>query len=216
MCSCWRRGILETRSKTSRTMPTSARLIYKPSLFFDKKALVRGGCAGSRSENIGVQMMRSYLFVSLLSLVLVLLSPTFPGQTGQDEPSPVQAVAPAYPRIAATAGASGTVVVEVQLNADGTVSELRTVEGVGGLAAAGEDAARQWKFVSTSEQKKRSVRLTFVFNIMPRDTPKHQLLPMFLPPYRVEVRATVPELIDSVNRDPSTTKRSSRAPKKRP
>jgi TonB family protein len=161
-------------------------------------------------------MMKRYLFAGLFSLVLILWSPTSGGQTMQNDPSPVQAVAPAYPRIAAAAGASGTVVVEVQLNVDGTVSELRTVEGVGALAAAGEDAALRWKFGSASDQKNRSVRLTFIFNIMPRATPKHQLLPMFLPPYRVEVRATVPELIDSVNRDPSTSRQSSRSPKKRP
>jgi len=160
-------------------------------------------------------MIMSSLSAVFFSLVFALLSPQL-GQTVQDTTLPIQAVAPAYPQIAAVAGASGTVVVEVQLNADGTIAELRTVKGVGALAAAGEDAARQWKFDGSSDKASRSVLLTFIFTIMPRDSPKHELLPIFLPPHRVEVRATQPELIDSVNRDPATSKQSSRSPKKRP
>lgn len=161
-------------------------------------------------------MMKTYLFVALFSLGLVCGSGGPGWQTLDGEPSTVQAVAPAYPRIAAAAGASGIVVVEVQLKSDGTVLELRTVQGVGALASAGEDAARQWKFVGTSEHKNRSVRLTFVFKTMPRDTPKTQLLPLFLPPYRVEVRATMPEVTDSVNRDPFVSTESAPLPKKKP
>jgi len=162
-------------------------------------------------------MMRTYLFFAFSTLVLLLWPTGSDGWMNKDQPAPVQAVAPAYPPIAVTVGAAGTVVVEVQLRADGTVSKIQTIEGVGALAAAAENAAGQWKFVGTDRQdSKRSVRLTFVFKIMPRDTPRHELLPMFLPPYRVEVRATARELIDSVNRDPPMSKQSSRSPKKRP
>jgi TonB family protein len=132
-------------------------------------------------------------------------------QPKESRPSVVQAVAPAYPPIAATAGATGTVTIEVRVKADGTVSSARVVKGVGVLAAAATSSARRWIFaVAESQASIRMVRLTFVFKIMPSKTPKDELLPIFKPPYQVEVRAIVPEGVDSVNRDPAT-----QAPRKR-
>ena len=125
-------------------------------------------------------------------------------QPNESRPTVVQAVAPAYPSIAATAGASGTVTIEVHVNADGSVSSLRVVKGVGVLAAAATNSARRWVFGAAQVQGvMRIVRLTSVFKIMPSDTSKDELQPIFKPPYEIEVRAIVPEGIDSVNRNPA-------------
>lgn len=147
--------------------------------------------------------MRACVMAIVIALVMALAPATFVAKVPrEDQPSVVQAVAPAYPPIAATAGAAGTVVIEVRLKADGSVSSARVVNGIGVLAAAATNSARRWTFVGTDEQNNpRVVRLTFVFRIMPRDTPKDELLPIFMPPYKVEVRATVPKGVDSVNRD---------------
>jgi hypothetical protein len=37
---------------------------------------------------------------------------------------------------------------------------------------------------------------------MPDDAPADELLPIFLPPYRIEVRQALPKVIDSPNVDP--------------
>ena len=127
-------------------------------------------------------------------------------QSKEAPPAVVEAVAPAYPRIAATAGAAGTVTIEVQIRADGTVSSTRVIKGVGVLAAAARISARRWIFSGTSDGGARVVPLTFVFRIMPPNTRKDELLPIFMPPYRVELRAILPEVIDSVNRDSAIPK----------
>jgi len=147
--------------------------------------------------------MRACMMAMVITLVMALAPATFVAKVPrEDQPLVVQAVAPAYPPIAATAGAAGTVVIEVRLKADGSVSSARVVNGIGVLAAAATNSARRWTFVGTDEQNNpRVVRLMFVFRIMPRDTPKDELLPIFMPPYKVEVRATVPKAVDSVNRD---------------
>ena len=161
--------------------------------------------------------MRIWVIAVVTALVMALSAAKLVAkEPREDRPPVVQAVAPAYPPIAATAGAAGTVVIEVQVKADGAVSSARVLDGIGVLAAAASNSARRWIFASSDAASTRVVRLTFVFKIMPRNTPADELLPIFMPPYRVEVRATVPEARDSVNRDPPMSKQSSRSPKKKP
>src|SRR5882672_3336805 len=156
--------------------------------------------------------MNAYVCLSaLVSIVMLLpmngalISGT---QQASQQPAVVQAVASSYPRIAVTAGASGTVIVEVQVDARGTVTSVHTVGRTTVLAKAAENSAKRWIFGTTDESNNtRVVRLTFLFKIMPHDTPSDELSPIFMPPYGIEVRATVPEGIDSINRDPPMTRK---------
>jgi TonB family protein len=150
--------------------------------------------------------MRVCVRIAQIVVVALMLSTNIAAShPSEPRPSLVQAVAPAYPPIAATANAAGTVTIEVKIKSDGMVSSARAVNGVGVLAVAATNSARRWIFAATQAKAGvRTVRLTFVFRIMPFSTPKDELLAIFKPPYEVEVRAIVPEGIDSINRDPAT------------
>lgn len=115
----------------------------------------------------------------------------------------VKAVAPAYPVIAIAADVGGTVTIEVQIDVRGLVTAVRAVDGPKLLRAAAEITARRWIFSSVEDQTKaRVVRLLFAFKLMPKDTPQDELLPIFMPPYQVEVRQAKGTLIHRVDSDP--------------
>ena len=57
--------------------------------------------------------------------------------------------APVYPPMARTAKVSGVVVLEVQVDEDGNVTEVKPVSGPALLRQAAMDAVRQWKYSPT-------------------------------------------------------------------
>lgn len=162
--------------------------------------------------------MRPYaISFSLAALLLTLSLMNAMALSGAEQPSVVQAVAPVYPHIAAVAGASGTVIIEAQVDARGVVTSVRTVEGLKLLGKAAENSARRWVFAPTDEQTSvRVVRLTFTFKLMPDDAAPEELLPIFMPPYHVEVRRTAPKVVDNPNIDPPLSRQPPRPRKKRP
>jgi TonB family protein len=165
-----------------------------------------------------IYIIRSPL--AALSLVLLLMGVAVTiraQQSSPQQPSVVQAVAPVYPPIAASAGASGKVVIEAQVDSRGIVTSVRTLEGLKLLGKAAEDSARRWVFAPTSEHASiRVVCLTFTFKLMPDDVAPDELLPIFMPPYHVEVRRTVPRVVDNPNIDPPINRQPPRPRKKRP
>lgn len=109
-----------------------------------------------------------------------------------EQPAVVTAVAPAFPPSAVLSNTSGKLVVEVQVDAAGIVTEAKVVEG-DTLFRAGkkiyEATARRWRFAKAKGGAGlRTARLTFVFKIMTKDTPPDELTAVFMPPYQVEVR----------------------------
>lgn len=131
------------------------------------------------------------------------------------EPQVVQAVAPSYPVNATVVRASGTVIVEVQVDARGAVTSTRIIESHKLLDKAAESGARRWVFAAADDEKgSRVARLSFTFKLMPSDASADDLLPVFMPPYQVEVRRAVPVVVDSPNIDPPLRKRAARTRKK--
>jgi TonB family protein len=108
-----------------------------------------------------------------------------------EQPEVVIAVAPIFPPAAVASNTSGRVVVEVQVDAEGNVSLAKIVDG-DALFRQGkiyESTARRWRFAAAKDGSGlRTARLTFVFRIMPNDTPPIELTSVFMPPYQVEVR----------------------------
>jgi TonB family protein len=90
--------------------------------------------------------------ISIPSLVLLailgLVWPTTFFQTPQLEVKPrvVEMKAPAYPAIAYLAHASGTVVIEVEINSAGDVVTARVVQGHPLLSGVSRQAALAWRF----------------------------------------------------------------------
>jgi TonB family protein len=62
-------------------------------------------------------------------------------------PMKVKDVKPLYPERAQESGTEGVVILEGTIDTDGTVSNMRTLRGVGGLSEAAQDAVRQWQYV---------------------------------------------------------------------
>jgi TonB family protein len=99
----------------------------------------------------------------------------------------VSAVAPVYPVIALAAHGSGDVVVAVDINKSGDVTSARVVNGHNLLQKVSVEAAKRWKFASSSEEH-RQAELTFTFRIVPDKTAGIDRTAVFYPPYRIEVR----------------------------
>ncbi|MBK6722973.1 MAG: TonB family protein [Ignavibacteria bacterium] len=143
--------------------------------------------------------MKLNLLVLLIFSVMVSIKVS--AQNEEAGPQVVQAYSAIYPSVAAAARASGSVVVEAEIDSSGKVTSVRTVEGIRLLGAAAEKSARRWIF-NPEDIKTRTVRLTFTFKLVQDDAPADELLPIFLPPYQIEVRRALPKVVDSPNVDP--------------
>ena len=92
-----------------------------------------------------------------------------------------------YLPIARSANYSGEVVVEVKINSRGEVESTKVLSGHPLLQGAGKEAAKKWKFVSTTEKQSRVAQLTFAFRRVESGKSVPQFTMSFLPPYKVEV-----------------------------
>ena len=128
------------------------------------------------------------LIIAAVFASMASFSPTL-SQDSFDNPSVVQAVPPSYPPIARAANVSGVVLVEVKVDAGGSVTAVRVLEGHKLLNSIAERSARKWKFNALDKAKERSVQLRFEFILIAtnKGTPD-DLGVVFWPPYRVEIR----------------------------
>jgi hypothetical protein len=130
-------------------------------------------------------------------------------------PVVVKAFVPVYPVIALGTKATGTVVVEVRINAHGTVTSARAIAGHKLLHAVSEVTAKRWVFAEDSNSNsERMAHLKFDFKIMPDKTPSAELQPIFMPPYGVEVRSEIPKLILTPSIDPPSYVKPAKSRKK--
>jgi TonB family protein len=112
-----------------------------------------------------------------------------------------EAVAPTYPAAAVEGGIAGTVTVEARISEAGTVVSAAIAEGHALLRQACLGAARLWRF--SAQPASRDVKLTFLFRLMPNNTPEAQLGAVFRPPYTVEVRRIAAEKVTHYAHDNS-------------
>lgn len=112
-------------------------------------------------------------------------------RTHTEQPELILAVAPIFPPVAVASNTSGRVVIEVKVDAEGTVSTAQIIDG-DTLFRQGkifEETARRWRFAAAKDRAGlRTAHLTFVFRIMSKNTPSAELTSVFMPPYQVEVR----------------------------
>jgi protein TonB len=81
--------------------------------------------------------------IALLALTLAVLGPGAAATFAAADSAPriLEMVEPVYPPRAIAEGIGGTVLVRIKVNADGSVSGVRVVEGVEGCPELGESAA---------------------------------------------------------------------------
>lgn len=110
-------------------------------------------------------------------------------------PSVVEAAIPVYPAVAIFTGAQGRVVVEAVVRDDGTVKSVEIRSGPPIFTRLLKSVASRWKFAPTNKtSEKRSVQLSFIFRLVPTETKSEDMLPIYRPPYEVEVRGRLPNL----------------------
>lgn len=156
--------------------------------------------------------MRNLLNCILVVGAFVLLSVTSERVKAQESslepPQVLRAVAAIYPHIVAVAGGSGTTTVDVEISPNGSVKSVRIVTGARILGKVAEKSALRWVFAPTKESSRtRSVRLVYVFKLMPVNTAPEDLAPVFSPPYQIEIRAASPKEVRLVT--PNHSKRRS-------
>jgi TonB family protein len=104
----------------------------------------------------------------IFSATLVAIGLTFPAHgelQGSENPKVIESKTPVYPAIAVAAHASGTVVVDLEIDANGKVSLAKVNRGHPLLAAVSRNAAMNWRFDSSpNREAKRSVSLTFDYD----------------------------------------------------
>lgn len=132
---------------------------------------------------------------ALIAIMLTSFAPNF-WTAAAEQPSVTAAVFPPYPPIARAANASGDVSVEISIDDGGNVSSAEARSGHPLLRRSAEAAAKRWRFARTTEATgKRSITVTFSYQLLPRCSPGADLAMTFYPPSRVEIKHEKPELI---------------------
>jgi hypothetical protein len=130
--------------------------------------------------------------LSAILFVIPVLIGVASGQVTEaspNQPIVIRAVAPLFPVPGEDTYAVGSVIVEIQIDARGTVIKAQAVQGHPFLYPVSVKAAQRWLFASTvAETKVRTVRLTFIFKVMDSQIIEEDLSAIFMPPYQIEVR----------------------------
>jgi len=106
-----------------------------------------------------------------------------------------EAVAPIFPVIAIATAREGRIPVDVTVNKKGDVEAVAFSEGHSIFRPALRVVVARWRFSpATGESKQRCVRLYFVFTLVPSDAKSEEMLPVFRPPYEIEVKARLPSI----------------------
>ncbi|MFN2514520.1 MAG: energy transducer TonB, partial [Pyrinomonadaceae bacterium] len=98
------------------------------------------------------------LLIAAVLASMASLSPVL-SHDGLDNPTVVQTVPPSYPLIARAANVSGVVIVEVSIDAGGSVTAVKVLEGHKLLNLIAKKSARKWKFNALDKAKERSAQL---------------------------------------------------------
>ena len=123
---------------------------------------------------------------SLLSAMLCIWLSSSSTILASDHPRVTNVTIPAYPAVAVANKVSGAVLVDVEVNAEGKVTEANAISGPELVREAAKKAALRWHFEPVDKGgKSRSVRLTFIFHEPSYVAPKKK--PQFTNPYQVEV-----------------------------
>src|SRR5207245_7441926 len=91
-----------------------------------------------------------------------------------------------YPALAVIANASGDVIIEININAEGEVISTQVIEGHKLLQDASIYAAKRWKFTSAKDSI-RSARIKFNFHIEEKEKPDAEITPIFKPPFEIDL-----------------------------
>lgn len=134
---------------------------------------------------MSVNKLKAFAASALLCGLCYLAPGLAQSVRGTEQPSVISPSSPAYPPLAVVTGTRGNVVVQVDVEPDGSVSSARTLEGHPLLRKAAEDAALRWRFNAASISTVRPARLEFVFDILLDESTVTADDSRFVPPNRL-------------------------------
>ena len=139
----------------------------------------------------------SLMLVAVCALSLQTAGAQHASKSPTPSPSPeiVSSPAPPYPPAAVAALASGEVKVDVVIDKDGVVTRARAASGHPLLRPASEASARYWRFAPTpGETAERTAQISFAYRfILDTGAPfSYEVEPVFITPYKLEIRRAVP------------------------
>lgn len=107
-------------------------------------------------------MMRETMRRGMLigSMCVLVLGMALPCRAGEDR-AVKSRVAPVYPELAKRMKIGGVVKVEATVDAEGKVTDVKTVSGNHLLSPAAEDAVRKWKFAPGTENSTVDIDVNF-------------------------------------------------------
>jgi TonB family protein len=98
-----------------------------------------------RSEINSRRLLRAGMRLLQAAALMLVVAMAMPAKAA-DSRAVKTRVSPVYPEIAKRMKIDGWVKVEVTVEADGKVSEVKTLSGNRVLSVAAEDAVRRWRF----------------------------------------------------------------------
>jgi TonB family protein len=104
----------------------------------------------------GMLLMKAAVLAMVVALAL-------PGHAAGDRAIKSK-VPPVYPELAKRMKIGGVVKIEATVDADGKVTDVKTLSGSHTLSPAAEDAVRKWKFVSGDGTATVDVDVNFAIN----------------------------------------------------
>lgn len=110
------------------------------------------------TSSFGLRRIGLSLFqAAALALMLAMAVPA----RAADERAVKSRVNPLYPEIAKRMKITGVVKVEATVDADGKVTDVKTISGNHMLGAAAEDAVRKWRFAPGPATSTVDIELNF-------------------------------------------------------
>ncbi|HMD78334.1 MAG TPA: energy transducer TonB [Terracidiphilus sp.] len=113
----------------------------------------RLGMSPRACRRTGMRLLQA----TALALVVAMAMPA----RAADERAVKSRVPPVYPEIAKRMKITGTVMIEATVDADGKVTDVKTLSGNHALSIAAEDAVRKWRFVPASSPSTVDVSVNF-------------------------------------------------------
>jgi len=147
-----------------------------------------------------MKQRRRISVIGILSVMVLFVSVA--GGQDTDETVKVRtAVAPFYPPAAMALLEEGRFEIPVKIKPNGDVADADFKSVSKWFAPALKLIVPKWRFSAASPDQKadRTVTLVFVFVIKPNGTNRLELLPIFRPPFEVEIR-DMPPLVETPSR----------------
>ena len=101
---------------------------------------------------------------------------------------------PTYAALASSARIQGSVMLDLTVNAAGTVISVNAISGHPLLRKLSTEAARDWRFRPITDGLLRVARLLFTFRILDRERDERVRSPVFHSAYRIEIRRGIPSV----------------------